>query len=146
LACRICNVKPFRWSLSCPEGKPSEMQTGKAIRSWLEEAVAHAGVSATEVARRAGLNQTTITKFMNERRGGSMRVATLRKIAHATGYDLPRELDPLPPVDVDETEIVLALGELLPKNKPLSEADRLHISREILGLVRRRLRGLGRAG
>ena len=128
-------------AFAAPARHTARMVTGRQIRKWLEEAVTHSGVTPTEVARRANLNQTTITKFLNQRRGGTMRVATLRKIAHATGYELPSEIDPLPPSQLDDTELVLALGELLPKNKPLSDADRLYISREILALVRRRLRG-----
>lgn len=119
------------------------MVANRQIRQWVEAAIAHSGITPTEIARRAGLNLSTITKYLAAPQSAAMRPATLRRIASVTGYELPREIDPAPPPPVDETELIFALAELLPKGRALTDADRLHIAREIQALVRRRLRAPG---
>lgn len=57
---------------------------------FLREAIRASGLTATALAEKAGVNQSTISRVVaNPEYGGSMRPATLQKIAVAAGLPLP---------------------------------------------------------
>ncbi|MBN9529705.1 MAG: helix-turn-helix transcriptional regulator [Alphaproteobacteria bacterium] len=58
--------------------------------AFLREAIRASGLTATALADKAGVNQSTISRVVaNPEYGGSMRPATLQKIAIAAGLPLP---------------------------------------------------------
>lgn len=69
----------------------------------------------------------------------------MRRISRAANYPLPLAIDPLPPGGSDDVaDLALAIGDLLPRGKPLGDGERSHILREILALIERRDRAKGR--
>jgi len=60
-------------------------QERERIRAWLKEAISQAGGSAAALAKRAGLADTTITRFLKHEDAPMPSSRTLSKIAHAAG-------------------------------------------------------------
>lgn len=59
-------------------------------RKWLQDILDRTGLTVTEVARRAGLDPSTLTRFMNVERDGHMLSArTVRKIEQSVGSTAP---------------------------------------------------------
>lgn len=60
---------------------------------WLDAARAHANISLAEIARRAGVNNTTLSRFRNRAdHVGLLNTLTLRAVADATGFPLTDEV------------------------------------------------------
>lgn len=59
-------------------------------RRWLRFAIHASGLSANQLARKAGLSQTTITRFISGRTEFAPTRETLEKIAAAAGVDPPK--------------------------------------------------------
>ncbi|WP_424956372.1 LexA family protein [Hyphomicrobium sp. 1Nfss2.1] len=55
------------------------------IRAWLNQVLRKSGESATALARRAGIAQSTLTRFLNDDEAPMLKLRTITKIAHATG-------------------------------------------------------------
>ena len=86
------------------------------IRRWLEQAVAKTGLTATALARRAGVHQTTVTRFLRDPDAPMMKTTTLNAIASAAGIPLLNADEPNDPIEA----IQLTLAETdTPKNAAL---------------------------
>lgn len=67
-----------------------EVELREALRSWLREAIRSSGMSATEVARRAGLSSTTLTRPVREGAYNStISTHTIDKVSEVTGFPPP---------------------------------------------------------
>ncbi len=55
------------------------------IRAWILRVLEKTGESATALAKRAGVAQTTLTRFLNDDDAPMMGLRTISKIAHAVG-------------------------------------------------------------
>jgi transcriptional regulator with XRE-family HTH domain len=67
-----------------------EVELREALRAWLREAIRASGLTATEVARRAGLSSTTLTRPVREGAYHStISTHTIDKVAEVTGYPPP---------------------------------------------------------
>lgn len=64
----------------------------KAVRELVQRMLAETGLSLTELARRAGVSSTTLTRFMNKDVKHTLSVSTLGKLSVASGVSLPMGL------------------------------------------------------
>lgn len=65
---------------------PDQLQLDKDQRAFLERVLARTGWTATELARHAKLDHSTLSRFLNGgREGHSLRHSTIRKIELASG-------------------------------------------------------------
>lgn len=55
------------------------------IRAWITQVLARSGESATALARRAGIAQSTLTRFLNDPDAPMLGLRSITKIAAATG-------------------------------------------------------------
>ena len=96
----------------------------------IREARAAAGLTQTELARRAGMSQPVIARL--ERPGANPRAATLAKVLEAAGHRLTLERAEVPPLDVDQLDRHLAM--------PPAERLRAHqaAANSVAALVARR--------
>lgn len=79
--------------LSMQKASDREVELREALREWLREAVRSSGFTATEVARRAGLSSTTLTRPMRQGAYNStISTHTIDKVAEVTGYPPPEGL------------------------------------------------------
>lgn len=62
----------------------------EVIREWLQKVIRGSGLSATEIARRAGMATTTLTRFLNNPEHQSVpSLVTIEKVARVTKYAPP---------------------------------------------------------
>lgn len=59
------------------------------IRAWLEAILAETKESPSALAKRAGVAETTLTRFLNSDSVGMLSPRTLAKVAHVTGHTAP---------------------------------------------------------
>ena len=81
----------------------------KRVRRWLNIVLHTTGLSASELARKAQLSTTTLTRFMNsEEHQFTLSGKTISKIADATGipFDGDSPLQPAPTAEDDEITAV----------------------------------------
>lgn len=65
----------------------------RRARQYLDHVIAQTGLTATEVARAAGLASSTLTRFLNKKNvKHTLSTKSLAKIAMHTGHALPSEL------------------------------------------------------
>lgn len=61
-----------------------------ATKAWLQEIMDHEGITVTEVSRRAGVNHSTLTRFMNNPQyKPNLSATTIQKIASAFSRPMP---------------------------------------------------------
>lgn len=65
-----------------------------AARAYIRGLQAKTGLTPTELARRAGLSQTTLTRPLQDNYKGEMKLETLRRLADRFDAPLPKEIDP----------------------------------------------------
>lgn len=65
----------------------SEQQT--AVRELVQQMLAETGLTLTELARRAGVSSTTLTRFMNKDVKHTLSMSTLGKLSVASGVSVP---------------------------------------------------------
>jgi len=65
-------------------------QEREALRRWMRRAVQASGLSANRLAKAAGVNQSTLTRFMGGYANYAPSRETIEKIAEAAGVDPPR--------------------------------------------------------
>lgn len=56
-----------------------------AVHTWLTELLTSLGETPTSLARRAGVAQSTLTRFLNNEDSSMLSTRSIAKIAHATG-------------------------------------------------------------
>ncbi|MDR3498926.1 MAG: hypothetical protein P4L72_06835 [Parvibaculum sp.] len=67
-----------------------EVELREALRTWLRAAIRSSGLTATEVARRAGLSSSTLTRPARDGAYNStISTHTIDKVAEVTGYPPP---------------------------------------------------------
>ena len=80
----------------------------------VREARQRAGFTQTELAERAGVEQSVVSAYENDRRAPSLPM--LRRLTSAAGFELSLELVPLSPLNavlqVHRTELIAALRGL----------------------------------
>lgn len=70
--------------------------TRDGVRAWLHDVLARTGDTATSLARKAGIAQTTLTRFLNDPDGPMLSLRTVSKISHVVG-SAPTGFEPPPP-------------------------------------------------
>lgn len=70
--------------------------TRDGVRAWLRDVLARTGDTATSLARKAGIAQTTLTRFLNDPDGPMLTLRTVSKISHVVG-SAPTGFEPPPP-------------------------------------------------
>lgn len=65
----------------------------RIIRNWLESILEDTGMTATALARKAGLTPSTLTKFLNSPVKHTLSVPTITAVANAVGKKVPFLLD-----------------------------------------------------
>lgn len=79
--------------LSMRKASDREAELRESLRTWLRDAIRSSGLTATEVARRAGLSSTTLTRPVREGPYNStISTHTIDKVAEVTGYPPPEGL------------------------------------------------------
>lgn len=68
------------------------------LRAWLREILEKSGETPTELARRAGVHSTTLTRFLSRPDAPTLSSTTVAKIAHAAGAVTPGPAGAPPPV------------------------------------------------
>jgi transcriptional regulator with XRE-family HTH domain len=63
--------------------------TRDGVRAWLLDVLARNDETPTALARRAGVAQTTLTRFLNEIDGPMLSLRTLARVAHVAGSAPP---------------------------------------------------------
>jgi hypothetical protein len=63
--------------------------TRETLHGWLVETLAKSGETPTALARRAGVAQTTLTRFLNREDSSMLGLRTITKLVHATGSAPP---------------------------------------------------------
>lgn len=107
--------------------------TRSGLRAWLREVLARTGDTPTSLARKAGIAQSTLTRFLNEEEDGPMlTLRTVSKIAHVVG--MAPEGFVTPPVDIVPSG--LREGEAVPLDS-LSSLD-AHVQESLDALTRGR--------
>lgn len=66
--------------------------TRDGVRAWLMDVLARSGETPTALARRAGIAQTTLTRFLNDPDGPMLSLRTVARVAHVAG-SAPAGLD-----------------------------------------------------
>ncbi|HEY4254602.1 MAG TPA: S24 family peptidase [Roseomonas sp.] len=61
----------------------------KAVRELVQRMLAETGLTLTELARRAGVSSTTLTRFMNKDVKHTLSMSTLGKLSVASGVGVP---------------------------------------------------------
>lgn len=86
-----CTIHCYeRVHLSMQKASDREVELHESLRKWLREAIRSSGLTATEVARRAGLSSTTLTRPVREGAFNStISTHTIDKVAEVTGYPPP---------------------------------------------------------
>lgn len=88
--------------------QPMEL-TRDGVRAWLRDILARTGDTPTALAKKAGIAQTTLTRFLNDADGAGpmLTLRTVSKIAHVTG-SAPAGFTPPPshgtPAGLEETD------------------------------------------
>lgn len=82
-----------RVHLSMRKASDREAELRESLRRWLRDAIRASGLTATEVARRAGLSSTTLTRPVREGPYNStISTHTIDKVAEVTSYPPPEGL------------------------------------------------------
>lgn len=83
---------------------PPMLDPSKEQREWLESLLDQLGITATELARRADLNPSTLTRFLQPdgREGHALSLRTVRKIEEVAGHIKARRRPPSPGLSEQE--------------------------------------------
>lgn len=110
-------------------------------RRYLDRVMKETGLDLTGIARKAGIDPSTITRpYNNPRWKTRISLKVLRKIAKLTKVALPQEMDPTPPEEQasDEAELAVGIYELMPpEGRTLTREEKRRLTREIVALARR---------
>jgi hypothetical protein len=110
--------------------------------AWIKAVLDHTGLDPSNLARKAGLNTTTLTRFIYQAdRNTRLMPRTLRRISEATGIALPAELggrmashSSAPARPHDDHELAFKLAKII-GCKALPESDQQDLYKEILALI-----------
>jgi transcriptional regulator with XRE-family HTH domain len=68
---------------------PNHQKIIRATRAWLRDVLTQSGLTPYALARRAGLAQTTVTRFLNQDVKYTLKASTISKIMNASGVAAP---------------------------------------------------------
>jgi len=79
--------------MSGPSPTETRDELREVIRDWLQKVIRGSGMTATEIARKAGMATTTLTRFLNNPEHQSVpSLVTIEKVAGVTKYAPPPAL------------------------------------------------------
>jgi len=109
--------------------------TRDALHAWLTQTIERSGETATALARRAGVAQTTLTRFLNREDSSMLGLRTITKLVHATGSAPPGlSITPTAPQAVPRA---IGLGEGGPEAEPIDATNDLDepVERAVRALI-----------
>jgi hypothetical protein len=118
--------------------------TADLARKWLAEAIAASKLTPTEIARRARLTPSALTRPLSPKHKGKMKVSTLRKVAEVTAHPLPKELgansgsSAAPVEPADAVEIAVLLADAIPTGRAISAEEKSDLIRKTLARMKAR--------
>ncbi len=119
-----------------------QMIAARLAREWLTEAVRVSNLTPTEIARRARLSPSALTRPLSPKHEGQMRASTLQKVSAVTAHPLPPSLGGSAPRDqayaADPVELAVILAEIIPTGRVISGEEKADLIRKTIGLMRAR--------
>lgn len=114
-------------------------------RKYLREAAAKSGLTLTEIARKAKLTASALTRPANNpKHKGEVKVSTLRRVASVTDHTLPANLagptGGSEAAPADALEIAILLAEGIPTGQVISAEQKAELIRKTV--ARLKVRGL----
>ncbi len=116
--------------------------TAEFARTYLREAVKVSGLTLSEIARRAGLASTALTRPVNSTSyKGRMRLSTLTKVASVTRVPLPPTVaGPLSAANEsrlpDAVQVAVLIGDAIPTGRALDSFQKSELTKRIVALLK----------
>jgi hypothetical protein len=110
-------------------------------RAYLKRVMRETGLDVTNLARKAKVDPSTLTRAYNDL-GWKTRLSltTLRKIQDSTGIEMPPGMDPNPPRKPGrrESDLAVEIYDLMPaEGRVLTKEEKRRSTKDLLDLLRK---------
>lgn len=110
-------------------------------RRYLERVKKDTGLDLTAIARKAGVDPSTLTRPVNDPKWPTrISIKILRKVQSATGVQMPAGMDPNPPQmpGHEASDLAVEIYDLMPlEGRVLTRDEKRRSTRDLMALLRR---------